>query len=90
MTYIPFLDVNECDRGISGCAHECNNTEGNFTCYCNEGYELSSRTACSNIDECAGSNDCHQNASCTDAPGSYICTCDSGLFGNGTHCNGEQ
>ena len=31
--------MNECDDN-PGCDHSCNNTEGSYTCGCDEGYEL--------------------------------------------------
>ena len=31
-------------------------------------------------------NDCHDNANCTDIPGSYVCECVEGYQGNGTAC----
>ena len=42
------------------------------------------------IDECAGENDCHYNATCTNTVGSYNCTCNDGFEGNGTSCEGKQ
>ena len=40
------------------------------------------------IDECSDPslNDCHDNANCTDVPGSYVCECVEGYQGNGTFC----
>lgn len=34
------VDVNECMMGSDRCAQNCNNTVGNYTCSCNEGYTL--------------------------------------------------
>ena len=43
------------------------------------------------IDECKdGSHDCHINASCTNIPGSYNCTCRPGYQGNGSICKGKN
>ena len=43
----------------------------------------------SDINECnEGSDDCHDNATCTDTDGSYNCTCNPGYSGNGTYCEG--
>ena len=40
-------DVDECVGSNGGCAHVCNNTEGSFSCGCNEGYLLNSdETSC--------------------------------------------
>ena len=33
-------DIDECEQGISGCEHNCINSNGSFTCSCNEGYRL--------------------------------------------------
>ena len=40
------------------------------------------------IDECK-INVCHQNASCTNTKGSYICTCSPGYIGDGLDCKGK-
>jgi len=34
------LDIDECMVANGGCAHICNNTDGSFSCMCDEGYEL--------------------------------------------------
>ena len=43
------------------------------------------------IDECGegGGNDCSSNATCTNTPGGYNCTCLHGYTGNGTTCTGK-
>ena len=41
------------------------------------------------IIECL-SNPCHQNATCTNTPGSFTCVCDSNFYGNGFICSGES
>ena len=33
-------DINECEKGLAGCEHHCRKNEGNYTCLCNEGYDL--------------------------------------------------
>ena len=40
------------------------------------------------IDECAGSHDCHEKATCNDTVGSYICDCIFGYTGDGKSCKG--
>ena len=32
------VDIDECRVGNGGCQHYCNNTEGSFNCYCDDGY----------------------------------------------------
>jgi len=42
---------------------------------------------CADIDECAlGTDNCDVNATCTNIPGSFTCTCNSGYAGNGLTC----
>ena len=44
-TYIYLsLDIDECTEGTSRCNQNCSNTEGNYTCDCFSGYQLSSDT----------------------------------------------
>jgi len=33
-------DYNECNVDNGGCEHTCYNTEGSYTCSCNDGYIL--------------------------------------------------
>ena len=45
------------------------------------------------MNECSNDslNECHENATCSNIPGSYSCSCDSGYNddnGNGTICTG--
>ena len=40
------------------------------------------------IDECDGVNDCHDNADCANTDGSYDCTCKVGYSGDGKTCSG--
>ena len=35
-------DINECSNGKNNCDHKCHNTQGSYTCSCNDGYELGS------------------------------------------------
>ena len=42
------------------------------------------------IDECArGLDDCNDNATCTNTPGSYMCNCFMGFTGDGKSCARE-
>ena len=36
-----YLDIDECEHGISGCSQNCANTNGSFVCSCQMGYNLS-------------------------------------------------
>ena len=44
----------------------------------------------SDVNECVtGSDRCHDNATCSNSDGSYLCTCGCGYIGNGTICEGK-
>ena len=38
--YIHDVDINECTELTHSCDHNCNNTEGSYTCSCRDGYLL--------------------------------------------------
>ncbi len=60
---------------------------GSFTCACKPGFNGNGVT-CTDIDECAASTDnCSDNATCTNVPGSFTCACKPGFNGNGVTCN---
>ena len=43
------------------------------------------------IEECkAGTDGCHDNATCTDGNGSYTCECNDGFTGDGFSCEGKS
>ena len=52
---------------------------------CGTGLELVD-CECVDVDECAGDNDCDDNASCTNTEGSYTCRCNTGFSGDGETC----
>ncbi|XP_028416438.1 pro-epidermal growth factor-like [Dendronephthya gigantea] len=43
-------------------------------------------TVVEDLDECCVGGYCHDNATCTNTPGSYFCTCKEGYTGIGTNC----
>ena len=43
----------------------------------------------SDIDECSSANECHLDATSTNAKGSYNCTCQDGFEGDGKNCTGK-
>ena len=36
------IDIDECQENLHSCQHVCNNTDGSYSCGCNEGYMLDS------------------------------------------------
>lgn len=54
-------------------------------CACDEGFERDG-ASCEDIDECAGDNDCDENATCTNTAGGYTCACKAGFTGDGETC----
>ena len=45
--YFFVVDIDECEDDTDGCSHTCTNTQGSFTCGCNDGYVLNvDGTAC--------------------------------------------
>lgn len=44
---------------------------------------------CLDVDECMiGSDNCHRDAKCTNTEGSWECSCNQGLTGDGVDCTG--
>ena len=37
-----YVDMNECDLQVDGCAHNCTNVIGGYVCSCMSGYVLDS------------------------------------------------
>ena len=71
--------------------HKYTQTRVNFT-FCKNCYDKLLIEVCLlllSVDECAEEKDnCHADAFCTDIPGSFTCTCNSGYTGDGTNCTG--
>ncbi|XP_033051049.1 adhesion G protein-coupled receptor E1 isoform X3 [Trachypithecus francoisi] len=79
-------DEDECANPRTCPEHAtCSNTVGNYSCFCNPGFESSSghlsfqglKVSCEDIDECTVM--CPINSTCTNTPGSYFCTCHPGF-----------
>ena len=44
-----FTDINECDSNNGGCEHNCINSDGSYTCTCDNGYDVVNFTNCSGM-----------------------------------------
>lgn len=67
------------------------NTSALWTCQpmCPDGSQPTAGdvTKCVDVDECSAAIDnCSANASCTNYPGTFVCTCDIGFTGDGVTC----
>jgi hypothetical protein len=77
------VDIDECsDVDLNNC-HEtlgiCDNTPGNYTCECLDGYE-GNGGYCNNINECwTETHDCHEFADCSDTEPGFECACADGF-----------
>ena len=58
------IDIDECATNNGGCAAECANSDGGYSCVCGAGLEGSDCE--SDIDGCAGEN-CSDHGTCVDA-----------------------
>ncbi|XP_069081387.1 low-density lipoprotein receptor-related protein 2 [Pleurodeles waltl] len=81
--------INECTNpSLSGCDHNCTDTQTSFFCSCRPGYRLmSDKRTCDDIDECTDNPSvCSQV--CENIAGSYICKCSPGYIRepNGRQC----
>ncbi|XP_078686179.1 uncharacterized protein LOC144918925 isoform X3 [Branchiostoma floridae x Branchiostoma belcheri] len=84
-------DIDECDMymGTNNCHAQatCTNTDGSFTCTCNDGY-TGNGVSCTDINECTANTDnCHEDATCGNTIGSFTCTCNPGYTGSGVDCD---
>ncbi|XP_043938265.1 adhesion G protein-coupled receptor E2-like [Protopterus annectens] len=82
-------DVDECNTtGICGNFSVCINTEGNYTCTCQQGFQSKSgkdnftdvvTSGCVDVDECNTTEICGNFSICINTEGSYTCTCQQGF-----------
>ena len=92
LTHNTVTDINECATNSGGCSQGCNNTDGSFHCFCDDGYDLSDdgRT-CRDINECLmDTHNCQQV--CVNTDGGFRCECDQGyqLNADRATCSGAS
>ncbi|VIO91652.1 Uncharacterized protein BM_BM3447 [Brugia malayi] len=78
----------ELAKSNCGTNHLCLvNVKGEIDCEtCKKGF-VKEETDCTDINECAQSGICHENAFCENIDGSYSCHCQSGYKGDGYKCD---
>ncbi|KAF7112816.1 hypothetical protein RHSIM_RhsimUnG0189500 [Rhododendron simsii] len=71
----------------TSCTNSTNGGSGGYLCTCETGYEgnLYLSPGCTDIDECKDPNlnDCDGNATCTNTPGNFTCSCNHHFLGDG-------
>ena len=55
-------------------------------CECTDGFHRDESGSCVDVDECEETNNCDQNAVCSNTVGTYDCECGTGFFGTGFSC----
>ncbi|KAJ0056616.1 hypothetical protein NL108_010566, partial [Boleophthalmus pectinirostris] len=85
-------DIDECTDPDhpAGCNQKCYNFPGSFRCMCEDGFYMSNKISCVDIDECLlYPSICEKPAKCVNTPGMYECECPTGFKYNFTSrtCN---
>jgi len=78
----PFKDLNKCDSGPCKNGGTCTNSDGSYSCKCQNGW--TGINCNQDINEC-NSGPCKNEGTCTNSDGSYLCSCQDGW--TGINCN---
>uniref|UniRef100_A0A8P4FWM1 Latent transforming growth factor beta binding protein 2 n=1 Tax=Dicentrarchus labrax TaxID=13489 RepID=A0A8P4FWM1_DICLA len=83
---LKLADINECSMPNKCQNGKCVNTEGSYTCECNDGYAKSRRGLCEDVDECRDPSSCPDGV-CVNTVGSFQCQgCGPGFRPVGDRC----
>jgi hypothetical protein len=62
----------------------CTDTQGSFTCSCEQGFAPTAEGRCEDVDEClAGTHNCLADGLCDNLQGGFLCRCMKGFNGDG-------
>ena len=79
-------EKGQCQDSVCADSKKCSSLT-TIDCVCEDGFFDGVNETCVDIDECSlHSNICDTNAECINLPGSYLCECEVGFYGNGTTC----
>ncbi|XP_045484331.1 low-density lipoprotein receptor-related protein 1B [Pieris rapae] len=81
-------NIDECQVGNGGCAHNCTELSVGRACWCQPGWRRSGvgGAECQDVDECAEDEPCEHH--CRNSIGSFKCSCTAGyrLMEDGVSC----
>lgn len=76
--------VGACKDELCPINEECSSPTG--LCVCEKGFQRDANSTCIDNDECSKSNQCDENAVCSNSVGSFSCDCNEGFYGTGEAC----
>ncbi|XP_070174362.1 fibrillin-1-like [Littorina saxatilis] len=81
-------DVNECEENpdVCGEVQVCTNTNGSYTCACQDGYSIDDDGVCQDVNECSNNTACGAHQVCRNMPGTFQCPCFSGYMNDKGTC----
>ncbi|KAK7092483.1 hypothetical protein V1264_008221 [Littorina saxatilis] len=81
-------DVNECEENpdVCGEVQVCTNTNGSYTCACQDGYSIDDDGVCQDVNECSNNTACGAHQVCRNVPGTFQCPCFSGYMNDKGTC----
>ena len=78
-----------CNTGYTGNGVNCTSEKVKIIHACTVSFYLYFFYIYTDIDECSSNSDnCAEQATCSDTEGSFLCSCNTGYSGDGINCNG--